>query len=35
MTKKEWRKPDVKSISAGSAEKGSANTHSDGGVNKS
>jgi hypothetical protein len=35
VAKKEWRKPEVKSIAAGSAEKGVANTHSDGGANKS
>ena len=33
--KKAWRKPEVIVITAGSAEKGPANTHSDGGVNKS
>jgi hypothetical protein len=30
VTRKEWRKPEVKSIAAGSAEKGSANNHADG-----
>jgi len=35
VAKKEWRKPEVKAIAAGSAEKGPQNTHSDGGANKS
>ncbi len=35
MSKKPWRKPEVKEIAAGSAEKAPTNTHSDGGANKS
>jgi hypothetical protein len=35
VSKKAWRKPEVKDIAAGSAEKGSANTHVDSGTNKS
>lgn len=35
MAKKEWRKPQVKAIAAGSAESGPANTHADGGGKQS
>jgi hypothetical protein len=30
VTRKTWRKPEVKAIAAGSAEKGSANNNADG-----
>jgi hypothetical protein len=35
VTRKEWRKPEVKHIRAGSAEKAPTNNHTDSGVNKS
>jgi hypothetical protein len=35
VARKEWRKPEVKAIAAGSAEKGKANNQADGGTNKS
>jgi hypothetical protein len=35
MAKKAWRKPEVKRIAAGSAEKGPANFIGDGGTDKS
>jgi hypothetical protein len=35
VTRKTWRKPEVKSIVAGSAEKGKNNNHIDSGTNRS
>lgn len=35
MAKKVWRKPEVKQIAAGSAEKGPSNNQIDSGTNKS